>query len=394
MPDESKRHYKYQLLDPVDEPYATIQFYYRPSHILQKMGTMIPMESNMHLTPKSSAVSAPVNIATPPFHTGSQALRTSWHLFHHSVDRSSPSPDTPTNQADINHGDCHRDHTSSIASFDFGTLPSPTRDDLLGPGYQEEQGSYGAVDNISDTGKQCLGQLAGDQDHDSPVDTALDLQDSPNVHVWTSSRTTSAESLPLPYRKNPFSDAETSNRSSRDVNIRRPASYDHLATTPAARTVLLVNRSPGERVSGPSPPSLPKTNRSRPFSASPQKKQEKLLGIGVDGTDFDPKLEHPPETEHKRPRSPIKASSAMLRRLFSSTSTLPGISARSTEYSPSTGSEVGRELYSAASGHEMEAGQDDLLLTPTPPPRRTTQPRKNGSSGFMYKFLRKGAAPR
>jgi SAM domain (Sterile alpha motif) len=132
-PNDPKRHYKYQLLDPVDKPYATIKFYYRPLASLRAMGILAPPRNHSRHT----------SMAVDPCRTSSETDLASRSISRTSSNRSPARSDSTSGTGSSRHGAPPPDsvtawlhhhrlqkHVPILATLSFDTLVTFSDEDF------------------------------------------------------------------------------------------------------------------------------------------------------------------------------------------------------------------------------------------------------------------------
>ena len=132
-PNDPKRRYKYQLLDPVDKPYAIIRLYYRPLALLRAMGVVAPPSSHSRQTSTASDPSCASSESMPESRAASVASSTRSPARSESSTRSGSSrggtPPTDSVTAWLRHHRLQK-YTSILATLSFDTLVTLSDDDL------------------------------------------------------------------------------------------------------------------------------------------------------------------------------------------------------------------------------------------------------------------------
>lgn len=132
-PNDPKRRYKYQLLDPVDKPYAIIRLYYRPLEYLRAMGVVAPPSSHSRQTSTASDQSYTSSESMPGSRAASIASSARSPARSESSTRSGSSrsgtPPTDSVTAWLRHHRLQK-YISILATLSFDTLVTLSDDDL------------------------------------------------------------------------------------------------------------------------------------------------------------------------------------------------------------------------------------------------------------------------
>lgn len=117
-PGFPQRRYKYQLLDPVDEPYATFKFHYRSLEFLQRHGIVEPVPNHSSSTTASSEYEDATSLADT---VGAES--------NHRGEKSSPSTATPTTSSPPSQSPAVMKKSASVGSQSF-VPPSDSEESL------------------------------------------------------------------------------------------------------------------------------------------------------------------------------------------------------------------------------------------------------------------------
>ncbi len=132
-PNDPKRRYKYQLLDPVDKPYAIIRLYYRPLELLRAMGVAAPSYGHSRQTSTASDPSCTSSESMSEPRAASIASSNRSLARSESSTRSGSSrggtPPTDSVTAWLRHHRLQK-YISILATLSFDTLVTSSDDDL------------------------------------------------------------------------------------------------------------------------------------------------------------------------------------------------------------------------------------------------------------------------
>ena len=399
-PNDPKRRYKYQLLDPVDTPYATIRFYYRPVEFLKAMGIVVSPINHSRQTSTTSNQS----FTSSEFSNSSRAA--SKASSNRSPARSENSAATGSSRRGIPPTDSvaawlrhHRlqKYTANLASISFDTLVTFSDDDLAHLGVAAKGSRAKLLRELATYRQQHLKQVE-DANHD-------DKQESRSV--------------------SPASEAATSSPPS-STGRSKPSKSEYVGYcfgNPAADPSLrIITKESGENLALPTPPGItlsappqktffntehPTVSAPRPTASAPAqkttfsteeikptppteeikptplteeiqptlpkkspKKCRKTLKVQINGAEFDL------EKDRKRPLSPF-SSGGMLRRLLHHPP--PSAPAKITAFGPTIDDEVNGMLAEVETGKKKSKGKSSI--------QRTTRAERGG--GLLSKLLGK-----
>lgn len=382
-PNDPKRIYKYQLLDPVDKPYATIRFYYRPLESLMADGIVASPSNHSRHTSIASTMSRtssdfPSSVSRSASE-GSSACSPA-RSVNSTATGSSRRGCVPTDSvaAWLHHHRLQK-YTASLGSLSFDKLVTLSDSDLASLGVAAK-GARTKLLREFDTYKQHHLQHLEQTEHVNPKANSSDsVHPAPEASPFSPSAFAgSREAFKSENRGycigHPEIDASVCVVAKDDMDITAvrvppPLSTKQQLSAPGQKASFCPAGSPSEAAgSAPAEKVTFSTEEIKPSSRpkSP-KRPRKSLKVQINGAEFEL------EKETKRPLSPF-TSGGMLRRLLSAAPT--SAPAQVTAFGPSIEDEA-REMLA-----EMECGHKGKMCL-----RRTTRAERGGA--MMRKILGK-----
>jgi hypothetical protein len=400
-PNDPKRRYKYQLLDPAEKPYATIRFYYRSLAFLTANGIVSSPSNHSRqtsTTSDSSRISS--NFSNSVSRNASKASSSrSPARSEVSASTGSSRDGSPPTDSVANWLRYHRlqKYTAVLAQLSFDTLVTFSDDGLSRLGVAAQGARCKLLRELAAYKQQHLNQVEdaeGAKYQDGREREHITPFPAPEATTSCSSSSTgsstSSKSEYVGYR---FGNPQTNpslrvitKDSIKDLPLRSPPEIT--LSAPPEETIFSIENSPLSSLceTACSAPAH-KTNftteevkRISPIKSaslispipppSPiksPKKPRKSLKVQINGGEFEL------ETETKRPLSPF-TSGGVLRRLLSPLP--PSAPARITEFGPTVDDEVEGMLAEMESG-----GKGKTCVT------RTT--RKERGGGILRRILGK-----